>query len=151
MLRKKGLPAFNLKNADIVILGTFPGELSLCKKEYYASDSNHFWDLLKLDKHYMNGLKELKIGLWDVIESCEREGSSDKNIKNATYNDLRLLKGKQIWFNGKRAYEYFVKAQKKQNIDLKMSDKQILPSSSPAAHIDLAIKKRKWNKVLNKR
>ena len=116
---KHGLPAFNLKNADVVILGTFPGELSLCKKEYYANNSNHFWCLLGLDKH----------------------------IKNARYNDLRLLKGKQIWFNGKEAYKHFIKAQKQQNLDFKVNEKHILPSSSPSAHVDFETKKKKWCKI----
>lgn len=147
---KHGLPAFNLKNADIIILGTFPGELSLCKKEYYANNSNHFWCLLGLNKHDMNGLKKLKIGLWDVIESCERDGSLDKHIKNSRYNDLRLLKGKQIWFNGKQAYNYFITAQKKQNLDFKVNEKQILPSSSPSAHMDFETKKKKWCKIIKK-
>jgi len=147
---KQSLSPFNLKNADIVILGTFPGELSLRKQEYYSNDSNHFWDLLGLEKHDMNGLKKLKIGLWDVIESCARDGSTDRKIKNAAYNDLRALVGKQIWFNGKTAYNYFLTAQRKQNIDLNVSEKQVLPSSSPSLHMDFATKKKKWRKVLAK-
>lgn len=147
-MKIRGLPAFNIKNANTVILGTFPGEMSLCKKEYYANNNNHFWCLLGLEKHDIDGLKKLNIGLWDVIESCERDGSSDKNIKNVKYNDLTLLKGKRIFFNGKAAYNYFVKAKKMQDIDLKVSEKDILPSSSPAAHIDFNSKKKQWNKVL---
>lgn len=144
---KQGLRPFNLKNADIVILGTFPGELSLCKQEYYANNGNHFWCLLGLEKHDMDGLKKLKIGLWDVIESCERDGSTDRKIKNVTYNDLRVLAGKQIYFNGKTAYKYFKRIQ---NIDLKVSEKQVLPSSSPSLHMDFAEKKKKWGKIYKK-
>ncbi len=150
MKTKQGLAPFNLKNADIVILWTFPGELSLRKQEYYANDSNHFWCLLRLEKHYMNGLKKLKIGFWDVIASCERDGSADRKIRNAIYNDLRVLAGKQIWFNGKTAYNYFLIAQRKQNMDMGVSEKQILPSSSPSSHIDFETKQKKWRKILVK-
>ena len=147
---KQGLPPFNLKNANIVILGTFPGDTSLRSKEYYANNGNHFWGLLGLEKHDKNGLKELKIGLWDVIKSCDRDGSTDRKIRNATYNDLRVLAGKQIWFNGKTAYKYFLIAQRRQNIDLKVSDKQVLPSSSPSLHMDFATKKKKWGNIFKK-
>ncbi len=146
-MKIQGLPAFNLKNADIVILGTFPGEMSLCKKEYYANNNNQFWRLLGLEKQDFNGLKKLNIGLWDVIESCERDGSSDKNIKNPKYNNLSALKGKTIFFNGKAAYNYFVKAQKELHTDFKVSEKQVLPSSSPAAHINFADKYKKWKRI----
>lgn len=149
MSTKKGLPAFNLKNAKVVILGTFPGELSLCKQEYYANDNNCFWSLLGLKEHDMNDLKKLNIGLWDVIASCERDGSSDKNIKNPKYNDLSDLKGKKIFFNGKRAYKYFLASQKmRQNIDIKVPEKQVLISSSRAAAIDYKTKQKQWNKVI---
>ena len=146
MCRKKGLAAFNLEKADIVILGTFPSDTSITMKKYYSSPRNHFWCLLSLDD-----LKKLKIGLWDVIESCKREnGSADKNIKEPKYNDLCALRGKKILFNGKRAYEYFLTAQNKQKIDLKVSKKQILPSSSSASRVDFQTKKKKWDKIIGK-
>jgi hypoxanthine-DNA glycosylase len=144
---KRGLPAFNLEKAKFVILGTFPGEKSLCAKKYYSDNSNHFWILLGLKKHDFKTLKKLNIGLWDVIESCERSGSIDKNIKNPKYNDLSVLQGKKIFFNGKEAYKHFVKAQKQQNIDFKVSEKNILPSSSSATRIDFKTKQRHWNKI----
>lgn len=148
MTVKKGLPAFNLKNAKVVILGTFPGELSLCKKEYYVNSGNDFWCLLGLKEHDMNTLKKLHIGLWDVIASCERDGSADRNIRKPKYNDLSDLKGKKIFFNGKSAYKYFLTAQRKQKIDLNVSEKQILISSSSAIGVDCKIKQKQWQKAI---
>lgn len=150
MTAKNGLPAFNLKNAKVVILGTFPGELSLCTQEYYANTGNQFWKLLGLDKQDFNGLKKLNIGLWDVIKSCERDGSADSSIKNVEYNDLSVLKGKTIVFNGKKAYKYFLSAQETQGIDFGVSDKNVLPSSSPAYPVDFKTKQKQWNKMTGK-
>ena len=150
MAINKGLPAFNVKNANVVILGTFPGELSLCKQEYYADTRNQFWQLLGLEKHDMKGLKQLNIGLWDVIASCERDGSADRNIKKAKYNDLSVLKGKNVLFNGKKAYAHFLAAVKQQNLDFKVCEKNVLPSSSAALAVEFKNKKKQWEKMLNK-
>lgn len=145
---KTGLPAFNIQNSKVVILGTFPGTLSLHKRQYYADNSNKFWGLLGLNQNDMDGLKKLNIGLWDVIKSCERDGSIDKNITNAKYNDLSVLKGKTIFFNGKQAYTYFVSALKEQKLNLKVSNKHVLPSSSAALPIKSETRKKQWKKVI---
>ncbi len=154
MTVKKGLAAFNLKNANVVILGTFPGELSLCANEYYSDSRNQFWQLLGIAetdyKAKMKALEEKEIALWDIIASCERDGSADKNIKNVKYNDLSTLKGKTVLFNGKKAYGHFLKAQKQQNIDLNVTDKNVLPSSSAALTVILKDKKKQWEKIINK-
>ena len=144
---------FNLDNAKIVILGTFPGEKSLEKGEYYSNPTNQFWDLIGInEKDYeikTKKLKEMSIGLWDVIESCDRTGSVDKNIQNEGYNDLsKLKKTQKIFFNGKKAYEYYEKANKKHNFNLNVSKENILPSSSRACAIK--DKKQQWQKVLGK-
>ena len=150
MTTKKGLAAFNLKNANIVILGTFPSDTSLNEQEYYSDSRNQFWQLLGLEKHDIKGLKQLNIGLWDVIVSCERDGSADKTIKNAKYNDLSVLKGKNVLFNGKKAYTYFLTALKQQKLDFKVLEKNILPSSSAALAVEFTNKKKQWEKIINK-
>ena len=72
-------------------------------------------------KHY--------IAVWDVIASCDIEGSSDSSIKNVTPNDLRRIlqtaEIKKIFTNGNTAYKLFVKY----NSDLNAVK---LPSTSPA-------------------
>ena len=52
------------------------------------------------------------IAVWDVIASCDIEGSSDSSIKNVTPNDLRRIlqtaEIKKIFTNGNTAYKLFV-------------------------------------------
>lgn len=53
-----------------------------------------------------------RIALWDVIKSCEREGSLDSNIKNPVINDFKgFFKGhpriKHVFFNGRKAHDLF--------------------------------------------
>ena len=150
MAIKKGLPAFNLKNANVVILGTFPGELSLCKQEYYANSGNQFWALLGIKENdykvKTKALKEKGIGLWDVIASCERDGSLDKNIKNEKYNNLSELRGKMVLFNGAKAYKYYSKAVKVCGYEPFAEDKIfVLPSSSPACSVAKKDKQKQRN------
>ena len=67
--------------------------------------------------NYQDKLKILlknKIALWDVIESCNREGSLDTDIKNEIPNNITdLLKQypniKGIILNGSKAYSAFKK------------------------------------------
>ncbi|AYN67472.1 DNA-deoxyinosine glycosylase [Euzebyella marina] len=117
----------------LVILGTIPGEKSLLKKCYYGNEKNHFWDIvyrtlqpefscfeLAESKSILERYKlllENKIGLWDVIESCERKGSSDSKIKNENLNDFttffkRYPNIKTVLFNGSKSEKYFRKEYK---------------------------------------
>ena len=72
------------------------------------------------------------IALFDVISSCEIEGSSDSSIKNATPNDIRsIVEGAQIEkiiTNGKLAHKLYEK-HIAENIAL---PEVCLPSTSPA-------------------
>ena len=72
------------------------------------------------------------IAAWDVIASCDIEGSSDASIKNAVPNDLTAILGtadiKQIFTNGKTAYNLF----QKYTAPMIHRDSICLPSTSPA-------------------
>lgn len=57
-------------------------------------------------------LKRSHIALWDVIKTCWRKGSKDKNICEPECNDIgKLLRKypniKKIVLNGKKAEEHF--------------------------------------------
>lgn len=153
VLSHHGIKPFNIDKSKIVILGTFPGEDSLKVGQYYTNPSNQFWELLGIDKKYDYAtktkiLRKHKIGLWDVIQNCEREGSMDKNIKNPVYNNLGKLKDKKIFFNGKKAYNYYLQANKIYNFGLDVSEKEnVLPSSSCACAIKN--KKQQWKKKIS--
>lgn len=94
-------PAFIDSNTKILILGTMPGIASLTKQEYYANPRNHFWrimytlfDTLPVSDSFEEKIQLLqknKIGLWDVLENCERKGSLDIYIKNHKENDFEML------------------------------------------------------------
>ncbi len=72
------------------------------------------------------------IALWDVIASCDIEGSADASITNAVANDLSKILDfadiRAIFVNGKTAEKYY----KKYN-ENKIGRKAVcLPSTSPA-------------------
>lgn len=133
------------ENSKILILGSMPGVKSLEEQQYYAHPQNRFWKVMGMfcntknlpDLNYKNKLKVLlnnKIALWDVIESCNREGSLDTDIKNEIPNNIPdLLKQypniKGIIFNGGKSYSAFKKHFPKL---LKQYKCYKMPSSSPA-------------------
>jgi hypoxanthine-DNA glycosylase len=129
------------RKTGILILGSFPGVASLQAQQYYAHPRNQFWRLLSalLEEDfvalpYEQRLKRLlahRVGLWDVIGACEREGSLDTAIRNAQANDFEMLKTRcpalrRIAFNGKTSGRHagsFAEAG---------FETIVLPSSSPA-------------------
>lgn len=144
-----GLAAVARIDAQILILGSMPGELSLARQQYYAHPSNAFWKIManlfdfNPDDNYANkllALQQHKLALWDVIQSCERQGSLDSNISNASIisNDFagffqQHRQIKHIFFNGSRACQEY---QKRVLPQLSEPWKSLiytrLPSTSPA-------------------
>lgn len=145
---------------EVLILGSFPGRESLEKKEYYAHKQNQFWRIvLDLfgdigDKRSLMSYKEQiellvknKLGLWDVIESCSREGSSDSKITGEKLNDLKGLLRKHpnikaIFLNGRKAEKLFWRNH------ISSVHIEYLPSTSPANTVSYQDKKAKWWKLL---
>ena len=81
------------RNAEVLILGSMPGRASLAAGQYYAHPQNAFWRilsrLLQCDPASpyparIKALKSARIALWDVLQSCEREGSLDSMIERET-------------------------------------------------------------------
>lgn len=149
-------PPFINNETEILILGTMPGIASLEKQEYYAHPRNHFWkiiytlfDELPVSIHFEEKIKLLeanKIGIWDVLENCERKGSLDIHIKNHKPNDFEsLLKNypniKKIIFNGKESHRYFIK-----NFEQKKGITYfVMPSTSPANTMSFENKLKNWS------
>jgi hypoxanthine-DNA glycosylase len=83
----------------ILILGSMPGVASLRAFQFYANPRNYLWGIVyalfcegrEPDAEYESRLAfalSHGIALWDVIATCEREGSLDSDIKQAVPNDI---------------------------------------------------------------
>jgi len=121
MQRLISLAPIATPDARLLMLGSMPGAASLLKKQYYAYAHNHFWPLIcaALNERdpgtYEDRIAMLlrcNIALWDVIQSCLREGSLDKDIKEAVPNDiLSFLQAhpalKTVCFNGTAAQRMY--------------------------------------------
>lgn len=118
----KGFDPIIHKDCKILILGSIPSVASLSKQEYYAHPSNRFWRLMgrllggEIHDYVskQNLLLTHCIALWDVIDTCEREGSLDSAIENEQSNDIAWLVSEYpdielIICNGKKAYQVFCK------------------------------------------
>lgn len=149
-------PPFVNAQTKILILGTMPGIASLEKQEYYAHQRNHFWKIMftLLDSFpateefelKIQVLQESNIGLWDVLKSCDRNGSLDIHIKNHEINDFETLftqfpSIKTIVFNGKESHKYFLK----KFGQIKGITYYVMPSTSPANTMSFDNKLKIWS------
>lgn len=128
-------------NSSILILGSFPSVLSRQEGFYYAHPQNRFYAVLAkvfndtlpqtLDEK-MSFLNKHHIALFDVVQSCNIEGSSDSSITNITPNDLRPILASsritRIYTNGKLASTLYQKHLYPQTHIQAIN----LPSTSPA-------------------
>lgn len=130
-------PVYN-EHSKILILGSFPSVKSREVNFFYGHPQNRFWRVLSavMGEECPKTIAEKKefllrnhIAVWDVIASCDIEGSSDSSIKNVTPNDLSKIyvksEIKKIFTNGNTAYKLFLKYNKGENAVK-------LPSTSPA-------------------
>ncbi len=129
------------KDSRILILGSFPSVKSREEGFFYGHPQNRFWKVVAavFDETVPKTIDEKKefllrnhIAVWDVIQSCDIEGSSDSSIKNVTANDLNVILNnadiEAIFVNGKTALKYFDKYTKPS-----VGRSAIcLPSTSPA-------------------
>ncbi len=154
--RKLGLPPVLAKSTRVLILGSFPGEASLAAQQYYAHPRNHFWSLVGavLDvplpampyRRRIAALRAHRIGLWDVIVACERQGSLDGAIRNAEHGEIerarRVARSLElVCFNGRTAAraEPAWRAAGYRTI--------VLPSSSPAYTRPFEEKLAAWRSI----
>lgn len=133
-------PVFN-KDSKVLVLGSFPSVKSREEGFFYGHPQNRFWkvtarvfdeDIPLTVSSKREFLLRNHIALWDVIGSCDIEGSSDSSIRNVTVNDISIILNtadiRLICLNGKKAYQYYQKYMfpviKREGI--------CLPSTSPA-------------------
>lgn len=150
-------PEFD-ENSKILILGSFPSVKSRENNFFYGHPQNRFWKVISgvLERSVPGTVEEKRelllssgIALWDVIASCDIEGSSDSSIKNVIPNDISKIIEKadiqKIFVNGKTSEKYYKKYIEK-NINIQA---ECLPSTSPANAVwslDRLIES--WNVIL---
>lgn len=129
------------ENSEVLILGTFPSVKSREDKFFYAHPQNRFWRVMArlCDSAVPETIEEKKhlildnhFALWDVIHSCDVEGSADSSIKNVVPNDISEIlqnsKVSRIFVNGRKAESLY-----KKYIEPNTGIKAVcLPSTSPA-------------------
>ena len=156
---QKGLPPIYNADSEVLILGSFPSKKSRELKSYYSNKSNDFWNIIC--EYYNeplptnNSEKEailLKhhIAVWDMIESCEIVGSSDKKIKVPEYHKaieikdlLKKTKIKKIIINGHTLDETY----KKYFGEIDMPSVAVL-STSPKNNGRKIQREQEWRKEL---
>lgn len=151
-------PVYN-SESEILILGSFPSVKSREAMFFYGHPQNRYWRVLAdvFDQPVPQTVPEKRafllrnhIAAWDVIASCEIEGSSDASIKNVTPNDLTAILQaapiRQIYVNGKTAEKMYRKY-----TEPAISRPCIcLPSTSPAnAAWTLPRLIEAWKSILN--
>ncbi len=153
------------RDARVLILGSMPGERSLAAGQYYAHPDNAFWRIVGAfcdvapDAGYAQRTRALRangIALWDVLRSCERDGSLDAAIVRASIetNDFVAFLREHarivtVLCNGGTAHDLFVRRVTGRLPDGRLLRIERLPSTSPAhASLRPADKQRLWHTAL---
>lgn len=138
----------------ILILGSVPGVKSLEMQQYYAHPQNQFWKIVfellgeDFSKDYETRIETIRknnIALWDVIDTCEREGSLDTKIRNEEHNDITKILNDHpsisvIFCNGQKSFKNLKKILGKES-EIPVF---VLPSTSPLHTISFDKKLKEW-------
>ncbi len=135
------IPPIYDDRSDILILGSFPSVRSREEGFFYGHPQNRFWKVVSavFGSETPQTIPEKKafllrnhIALWDVIGSCDIDGSADSSIRNVCANDLNVILNhsdiRQIYVNGQTAYKYY----RKYSEEGTGRSAMCLPSTSPA-------------------
>lgn len=158
-LQLTGLAPVIDRGVRILVLGSFPGAASLAAGQYYAHPRNQFWRLISsvvgedlAALPYAERLPRLlshRVGLWDVLGTCEREGSLDSAIRKPAANDFERLRElcpvlETVGFNGQASGKFAPQFMAAGYRTL------VLPSSSPA-HVVMTFEQKLavWRGVLH--
>lgn len=153
------------QSAQVLILGSMPGVVSLNAQEYYAHPRNCFWRIMceiigcASSAPYpvrLEALKRAGVALWDVLHACVRPGSADSAIKSGTRvtNDFEAFfnthpKITLVCFNGteaEKSYNKYVLPR----LNLSNIKYLRLPSTSPAyAALTYEKKRDAWRSAIN--
>ena len=147
-------PVFD-ENSRVLILGSFPSVKSRETGFFYGHPQNRFWkviaavtgeDIPRTIPEKKRLLLKNRIAVWDVVKSCDIEGSSDASIKNVTTNDLSLIPARVVFTNGATSFRLYNKYCR----PLTGIEAVRLPSTSPAnAACSLEQLCEKWKIIAN--
>ena len=152
--RISSFPPIISEGSKILILGSVPGVKSLEMQQYYAHPQNQFWKIIfqlfeeDFTADYRKRteiIRKNNIALWDVIDSCEREGSLDTKIRNEEHNDiLKILRDhpniKAVFCNGQKSFKNLKKILGKES-EIPIF---VLPSTSPLHTVSFDKKLAEW-------
>lgn len=140
MIQHPIAPVFD-EHSEILILGSFPSVKSRENQFFYGHPQNRFWKVVAavLGVEVPESIGEKRamlltghIALWDVIASCDIDGSSDSSIRNVVPNDLDVILNhagiRRISVNGRTAEKYYNRYLR----DRVGREAICLPSTSPA-------------------
>jgi len=165
----RGFPPVSAPGAEVLILGSLPGEKSIEMQQYYAQARNAFWPIMGelcgasralVYAQRCARLRTAGVALWDVLAAGERRGSLDSAIvpSSMVVNDFAGFFAAHpeirfISFNGSKAAELYrrcvLPALPAQLVGL---ESQRLPSTSPAnASFSYERKLEIWSKALHGR
>ena len=135
------IPPVYDENSRILILGSFPSVKSREAEFFYGHPQNRFWRVLasvigveapQTTEEKRSFLLSNKIAVWDVIASCEIDGSADSTIRNVRANDISVILAsaniRAIFVNGRTSEKYYNKYIK----ETVGKEAILLPSTSPA-------------------
>jgi hypoxanthine-DNA glycosylase len=128
---EQGFPPAGDKSAPrLLVLGSFPSIRSKEKGEYYGHPRNHFWPMLtafaiergialppgSLDDYSAKIAlaSNLRLLIWDMVQSCRRQTSADGELEIVALNDIRHLLGQYpsirwVGLNGALAASLFMR------------------------------------------
>lgn len=149
-------PPVSAPACRVLVLGSMPGVASLRAAQYYAHPRNAFWPVLyalwdagppaaRYEDRLTFALAH-HVAIWDVAQTCIREGSSDAAIRDAVANDFAALFAQcpqvhTLFFNGRLAWSLFERLA----LDTAAGRPRVLlPSTSPAYTLPFAQKLAAW-------
>ena len=152
------LPPLLPARCRVLILGSLPGEASLRKVQYYGNPGNRFWPAMQhiglvVDARgpyaaRIDALQRRGIGLWDVILSAHRRGSSDASIRDVTPNPIdrvAIESGvRAVLFNGltsRSTFDHFFPA-------FRGPDLLTMPSTS-GSNVQWWTRRDEWRAILD--
>jgi hypoxanthine-DNA glycosylase len=148
------------EHARVLVLGSMPSVASIEAGEYYGHPRNAFWPLMGALFGFdatlpyadrVDCLKSARVAVWDVLQSCRREGSLDSAIETGSEvpNQIDELVNRcprlgAVYLNGRKAEQvwrrYFAAS-----LDASLPS-ETLPSTSPAmASLNFAGKLAAWS------